>query len=107
MAFAHFAPFGRLCPRHGNGRFVATAPASARRGAALCASEQLGGHMAGEKVTVEQLPNGKWACFLHLEGVDQPINLGREFKKDEQAENWLNVSESVTAIEMMVRKHKK
>jgi hypothetical protein len=63
--------------------------------------------MAEEKVTVEQLPNGKWACFLHLPGHDEPINLGREFKNDEMAENWLNVSESVTAIEMMVRKHKK
>lgn len=63
--------------------------------------------MADHKVTVEQLPNGKWACFLHLTGHDGPINLGREFKNDEQAENWLNVSESVTAIEMMIRKYKK
>lgn len=63
--------------------------------------------MAEEKVTVEQLPNGKWACFLHLPGHDEAINLGREFKNDEQAENWLNVSESVTAIEMMARKYKK
>lgn len=63
--------------------------------------------MADHKVTVDQLPSGKWACFLHIEGVEEPINLGREFKNDEQAENWLNVSESVTAIEMMIRKHKK
>jgi len=63
--------------------------------------------MADHKVTVDQLPSGKWACFLHIEGVAEPINLGREFKNDEQAENWLNVSESVTAIEMMIRKHKK
>ncbi|QGM99012.1 hypothetical protein [Methylocystis parvus] len=63
--------------------------------------------MAEEKVTVEQLLNGKWACFLHLQGHDAPINLGKEFKKEEMAENWLNVSESVTAIEMMVRKYKK
>ncbi|MFG1188481.1 hypothetical protein [Xanthobacter sp. YC-JY1] len=63
--------------------------------------------MADHKVTVEQLPSGKWACFLHVEGHDEPINLGREFKNDEQAENWLNVSESVTAIEMMLRKVKK
>lgn len=62
--------------------------------------------MADHKVTVEQLPSGKWACFLHVEGHDEPINLGREFKNDEQAENWLNVSESVTAIEMMLRKVK-
>ena len=46
--------------------------------------------MSDHKVTVDQLPNGKWACFLHVEGHDEPINLGREFKNDEQAENWLN-----------------
>lgn len=63
--------------------------------------------MADHKVTVEQLPNGKWACFLHLPGRDEPVNLGREFKNDEHAENWLNVSESVTAIEMMIRKYQK
>ncbi|ABS69569.1 MULTISPECIES: hypothetical protein [Xanthobacter] len=63
--------------------------------------------MSDHKVTVDQLPNGKWACFLHVTGHDEPINLGREFKNDEQAENWLNVSESVTAIEMMLRKYKK
>ena len=71
------------------------------------AKSEWGANMAEEKVTVEQLPNGKWACFLHLPGHDEPINLGREFKNDEQAENWLNVSEAVTAIDMMVRKHKK
>jgi len=63
--------------------------------------------MAEYNVTVEQLPSGKWACFLHIPGNDEPVNLGREFKNDEQAENWLNVSESVTAIEMMLRKYKK
>ena len=63
--------------------------------------------MADHKVTVEQLPNGKWACFLHIPGHDEPVNLGREFKNDEHAENWLNVSESVTAIEMMIRKYQK
>lgn len=63
--------------------------------------------MADYKVTVDQLPSGKWACFLHVDGHEEPINLGREFKNDEQAENWLNVSESVTAIEMMLRKVKK
>lgn len=63
--------------------------------------------MADHKVTVERLPNGKWACFLHITGRDEPVNLGREFKTDEQAENWLNVSEAVTAIEMMVRKCEK
>ncbi|QSA96944.1 hypothetical protein [Methylococcus sp. EFPC2] len=63
--------------------------------------------MAGYKVTIEELPSGKWACFLNLEGHDEPINLGKEFKSEERAENWLNVSESVTAIEMMIRKHKK
>lgn len=63
--------------------------------------------MAEEKVTVEKLPSGKWACFLHLPGVDAPINLGKEFKSEDHAETWLNTSESVTAIEMMTRKHKK
>jgi hypothetical protein len=63
--------------------------------------------MADNKVTVEKLPNGKWACFLHRPEHNEPINLGREFKNEEQAENWLNVSESLTAIEMMTRKYKK
>lgn len=62
--------------------------------------------MADHKVTTEQLPSGKWACFLYLPTHDAPINLGKEFKNEEQAENWLNVSESQTAIDMMVRKHK-
>ena len=60
--------------------------------------------MAERKVTVQKLPNGKWACFLHPPGHDSPINLGKDFKSDEQAEMWLGVSESVTAIEMMKRK---
>ncbi len=55
--------------------------------------------MSDHKVTVEQLPSGKWACFLHV--------TGREFKNEEQAENWLDVSESLTAIDMMLRKYKK
>ncbi len=63
--------------------------------------------MSDNKVTVEKLPSGKWACFLHIPEHSEPINLGREFKNEEQAENWLNVSESVTAIEMMERKYKK
>ena len=62
--------------------------------------------MADHKVTTEQLPSGKWACFLHLPGQDTGIHLGKEFKNEEQAENWLNVSESQTAIDMMIRKHK-
>ncbi len=63
--------------------------------------------MADHKVTVEQLPSGKWACFLHVPGHDEPVSLGREFKNEEQAENRLDVSESLTAIEMMLRKYKK
>lgn len=63
--------------------------------------------MSDHKVTVEQLPSGKWACFLHVPGHDEPVNLGREFKNEDQAENWLNVSESLTAIDMMLRKYKK
>jgi hypothetical protein len=61
--------------------------------------------MSNHKVTIEQLPSGKYACFLHIEGKSDPIHLGKEFKDEERAENWLNVSESVTAIEMMLRKH--
>jgi hypothetical protein len=63
--------------------------------------------MADYKVTVDKLPSGKWACFLHIPGHDEPVNLGREFKNEEQAENWLNVSESVTAIDMFLAKYKK
>jgi hypothetical protein len=63
-----------------------------------------GEEMADPKVTIEQLPSGKWACFLHLPGQETPAYLGKEFKNEEQAENWLNVSEAVTAIEMMTRK---
>jgi hypothetical protein len=62
--------------------------------------------MSDHKVTIDQLPSGKWACFLHVAGQGEPINLGREFKNEEQAENWLNVSESATAIDMMLRKFK-
>jgi hypothetical protein len=62
--------------------------------------------MAGEKVTVEQLDSGKWACFLHLPGVE-PINLGKEFKSEERAETWLNVSEADTAIAVMASRHRK
>jgi len=58
-----------------------------------------------QKVTIEKLPNGKWSCFLHLPHVREPINLGREFKNEEQAENWLTVSESMTAIDTLTRKH--
>ena len=62
---------------------------------------------AEPKVTVEKLPNGKWACFLHLPEHGERIHLGREFKTDQQAETWLDVSKSVTAIEMMTRKYRK
>ncbi|WP_028313081.1 hypothetical protein [Derxia gummosa] len=61
--------------------------------------------MADHDVKIEQLPSGKWACFLHIPGKD-PISLGKEFKDEERAENWLGVSEAVTAIEMMLQKHK-
>lgn len=62
--------------------------------------------MAGHNVTIEKLPSGKYACFLHIEGKPEPIHLGKEFKDEERAENWLNVSESVTAVEMMLQKHR-
>jgi hypothetical protein len=63
--------------------------------------------MADYKVTIDKLPSGKWACFLHIAGHPEPANPGREFKNEERAENWLNVSESVTAIDMFLRKYKK
>ena len=62
--------------------------------------------MTEQKVTVEELPNGKWACFLHLPWADEPINLGKEFKSEERAETWLDVSEAMTAIAVMTRKYK-
>ena len=51
--------------------------------------------------------NGKWGCFLHLPEHEEPIFLGKEFKTEERAENWLNTSEAVTAVDMMPRKYKK
>ena len=93
-----------LLLKRGRGRGSAI---SGAHGFATEAPEERVKDMSDHKVTVEQLPNGKWACFLHLPSQDEPVNLGREFKSDEHAENWLNVSESVTAIEMMIRKHQK
>lgn len=63
--------------------------------------------MADYKVTVEERSDGKWACFLHLPYVEQPIDLGKQFKSEERAEAWLTVSEATTAIDMMIAKHKK
>jgi hypothetical protein len=60
-----------------------------------------------DKITIEKLPNGKWACFLHLPNVPDPINLGKEFKNEEMAEKWQDVSECDTAVAMMTAKHKK
>lgn len=62
--------------------------------------------MANYKVTIEKQPTGKYACLLHIDGKADPIHLGKEFKDEERAENWLNVSESVTAIELMLQKHR-
>jgi hypothetical protein len=60
-----------------------------------------------DKITVEKLPSGKWGCFLHLPGVPDPIFLGKEFKNEEMAETWMDVSECDTAVAMMTAKHKK
>jgi len=61
--------------------------------------------VAGDnKVTVEELPDGKWACFLHVPGYEQPFDLGKRFKSEERAEIWLNVSEATTAIDMVLAK---
>lgn len=56
------------------------------------------------KVTVEELPDGQWACFLRLPGNDQPFDLGKRFKNEERAELWLNVSEATTAIDLVLAK---
>ena len=58
------------------------------------------------KVTVNELPTGKWACFLHLPGHPEPYNLGKEFKNEDRAELWLNVSEATTSIDMVLAKHR-
>jgi len=60
-----------------------------------------------DKVTVEELPTGKWACFLHIPGHPEPYNLGKEFKTEERAEAWLSVSEATTSIDMVLAKHRK
>jgi len=43
---------------------------------------------------------------LHFasESTDQPFDLGKQFKSEERAELWLNVSEATTAIEMVLAK---
>jgi hypothetical protein len=58
------------------------------------------------KVTVAELPTGKWACFLHIPGHPEPYNLGKEFKSEERAEVWLEVSEATTSIDMLLAKHR-
>ena len=63
--------------------------------------------MAESKVTVEEKSEGKWGCFLHLPDHEEPIFPGKEFTTEERAENWLNTSEAVTAVDMMTRKYKK
>ena len=32
------------------------------------------------KVTVKELPDGKWGCFLHVPGYDQPFDLGKQYE---------------------------
>jgi hypothetical protein len=63
--------------------------------------------MAESKVTIEKKPDGKWGCFVHLPDMEEPVNLGKEFKSEDRAETWLDTSEAVSAIEMMTRKYKK
>jgi len=63
--------------------------------------------MADQNVTVKKLPSGKWACFLHLASHPEPIHLGRDFKSEEHAENWLSVSEAMTAIDVATQKYQK
>jgi hypothetical protein len=45
--------------------------------------------------------------FFTFAGGGGPHNLGKEFKSEEMGEKWLDVSESDTAIDMMIRKHRK
>jgi hypothetical protein len=61
--------------------------------------------MAGDyRVTIEEQPDGKWACFLHVPGHEEPFDLGKRFKSEERADTWLSVSEATTAIDMVLAK---
>src|SRR3546814_4913174 len=60
------------------------------------------GNMADHKVTVEQLPSGKWACFLQLPGVADPVNLGKEFKSEERSEEHTSELQSLMRISYAV-----
>ena len=67
------------------------------------AAKQEEDRVADYKVTVEEQPDGKWACFLHVPG-EEPYNLGKTFKNEERADAWLTVGEATTAIDMAVAK---
>jgi len=56
------------------------------------------------KVTVKELPDGKWGCFLHVPGFDQPFDLGKQFKSEERAELGSMSQRATTAIEMVLAK---
>jgi hypothetical protein len=61
--------------------------------------------MSEPNVSVKKMPSGKWGCFLHLDNHPEPIFLGKEFKNEDMAENWLTIGEAETAINMMTTKH--
>jgi hypothetical protein len=81
--------------------------AAGRAGCGAYNATATGGGVMADKITIEKLPNGKWACYLHLPHVPDPINLGKEFKNEQMAETWQDVSECDTAVAMMTAKHKK
>ena len=43
---------------------------------------------------------------MHIEGKPAQVKLRKAFKNEERAENWLDVLEPVTAIELMLQKHR-
>jgi hypothetical protein len=61
----------------------------------------------GEEVILTKLPSGKWAPLLRLNGQDEPISLGREFKTEEIAEGWLDTTEANNLIDQYITKYRK
>ncbi len=61
----------------------------------------------GEEVILTKLPSGKWAPLLRLNGHEEPISLGREFKTEEIAEGWLDTTEANNLIDQFITKYRK
>ena len=83
--------------------FATVAPETDRRTVRTNTAKQQEDRVADYKVTVEEQPDGKWACFLHVPG-EEPYNLGKSFKSEDRADAWLTVGEATTAIDMAVAK---